>query len=162
MTKQDKHYVTSADHTPLDNSPLTRAAVRAKKGNGNNFTSSSTTTKRSAAVDLFQAKKKQPRLDINHFFQLVIANKVKNDLDLCVIAKKQMDEGKMDLSRFVMSRTERQREDLIKNAWKIENSMETLNVPRRPTWSSFRKLDILLILTNAPVSGFLLHCRFLI
>lgn len=79
-------------------------------------------------MDLFLAKKnkKQPRLDINHFFQLVIANNVKNDLDLCVIAKKQMDEGKMDLNRFVMSRTERQREDLIKNAWKIQNSVATL------------------------------------
>ena len=139
VTKEDPQYILSQHHTPLENSPLTKAAVNAKKHNTTNTTStSSRNTNTMSRKDLFQAKaKKQPRLDISCFYQLVIANNIHSDLELCGLSLRQMRDGKTDLNRFIMSRSEKQRLELINTAWKIDTSLAKIERSKKIQYGTF-------------------------
>lgn len=118
VKKQDKFYITSPNHTPLDNSPVTKGAVAAKR----------TSNSHDIAVPGPSSKRSKPsRMDLEHFYKIVIANNIRNDLGLCVLAKRQLAEGKSDLHKFILSKPERQRVEIIKTAWKIEESVAKLD-----------------------------------
>ena len=121
VTKHDVHYVTSENHPSLENSPLTKKAIMARKNSH---------YKENTPTDFGPSKTKKtfkhPRMDMNTFYQVVIANNIHTDLDVCALAKKQFDQGKYDLHQFVMSRPQRTRIELINTAWLIEGSPEML------------------------------------
>jgi hypothetical protein len=116
VTKQDTNYITSPDHPSLENSPLTKNAIAANKRR-------SESNQRDGGR---KAKGKEPRLDREHFYQIVIHNNIKTDLELCNLAHLQYNEGKKDLHRFVISMPERKRIELLTTSWKIQTAGETL------------------------------------
>ena len=124
VTKHDQYYVTSHGHPPLSNSPLTRRAVQGKRRASTN---SSPATPDCQGRNTTENKgKKRLRLQSNSLYQLVVANNIKSDLELCALSKVQYDEGKRDLNRYVMSTAESKRIEMLKTTWKIETSKETL------------------------------------
>ena len=117
ISKHDRHHITSENHPPLDNSPLTRNAVNSKRKRyvyANDDLSD--------APPLLKRPYKPPRLDLTKFSQIVIANNIKDDDDLCALAGRQVREGKFDLHQFVMARAPVKREELLKTAWKIHGA----------------------------------------
>ena len=124
VTKHDQYYVTSHGHPPLSNSPLTRSAVQGKRRASTN---SSPATPDCQGRNTTENKgKKRLRLESNSLYQLVVANNIKSDLELCALSKVQYDEGKRDLNRYVMSTAESKRIEMLKTTWKIQTSKETL------------------------------------
>ena len=122
VTKQDRNYVTSPGHPPLANSPATRKAVQGKR---RDVEADSNSQEGSSSV---KKSKKTPRqrLDMGDLFNIVIRNNVKNDLDLCSLSKTQLQEGKTDLNRYIMSSTEKQRGEMIRSCWKVETSHDVV------------------------------------
>ncbi len=121
VTKQDVNYITSPGHPPLSNSPATRKAVQGKRRSHEE--ESDTTTEEQGKKS---KKKARPRLDMGELFNIVIKNKVKNDLDLCALSKTQLQEGKTDLNRYIMGSTEKQRAEMIRSCWKVETSHDVV------------------------------------
>ena len=129
VVKQDPHYIKSEGHPPLDNSPLTRKAVQHRRRSREPNASANEPSPAGASHTQQKgkeesSKKKKPRLDANQLFQLVIDNKIKTDIELCAMSKVQFDEGKSDLNRYIMTNSEKKRTEMIKTAWKINNSIE--------------------------------------
>ena len=69
-------------NTPLDNSPITKTAVSARRKQ-DCATNSATSTS--------PAPRKQRRLDMTSFLKIIIENGIKTDLELCALLKRQHD-----------------------------------------------------------------------
>ena len=121
VKKQDKHYVTSAGHPALDNSPQTRGAVAAARTRNSAAadTADEASSSRTAAP---KKPKKAPRLNLEHLYRMILAYKIRNDDDLCALVDEQQAEGKTDTLVYVMGKSEKQRSDIIATAWKIKNA----------------------------------------
>ena len=124
VAKQDPHYIKSEGHPPLDNSPLTRKAVQHRRRS--RVPSPAGASSHTQQKGKEESKKKKPRLDANQLFQLVIDNDIKTDIELCAMSKVQFDEGKSDLNRYIMTNSEKNRTEMIKTAWKINNSKDIM------------------------------------
>ena len=127
VCKQDENSLKSPGHPPLSNSPVTRKAVVKRKsvGEGTASTDGPMDTPKTTRADT--KPKRRRRLDTQEVYNIVV-NKygVRNDLDLCSLAKVQYDEGKFDLHHYVINTAEISRIDMLKTCWKVHTSKEVL------------------------------------
>ena len=59
--------------------------------------------------------------------EFLIKHNIRSDTELFAKAHEQKDAGKKDLAYFVMSRTSKSLQDVIRNTWKMYSSSEKLN-----------------------------------
>lgn len=129
VKKLDAHYCTSENHPDLDNGPpKTSAAIQKKRK------STPQTSAESATTVLEKKSKpnhKAPRLEINVVSDIIIKNDIKNQQDFALVAKQQAKEGKLDLQRWVLSHSQRYRQEVINTAWLLENAEDTMERKRK-------------------------------
>ena len=83
VTKQDVNALRSPNHPPLVNSPPICKAVSKKRRSAE-----AEETKENKLVDSKTMKtKKSKRLDRQHLYDIIVANEIKTDLELCHLAK---------------------------------------------------------------------------
>ncbi len=62
---------------------------------------------------------------------MILANDIKNDDELCVLAELKHTEGKSDTLQFVMSHSERQWNNHIRDAWKVKRARQIIEWKRK-------------------------------
>ena len=119
VTKEDVKYATSENHPVLHNTPPTKKASMSRRMSSTGC-STQTSTDHSASTQPKPSKRK--RLELDTVYDIIVDNKIHDDDALCLLAWQQKQEGKKDLQKMVLSRTEKTRCELIKTAWKMENA----------------------------------------
>ena len=71
-------------------------------------------------------EKKCQRLTNIEVGDFVVKHKIRSRVKLLAVAKRQKNEGKLDLANFVFNRNKKQLNDLIDTAWEMENAEEEL------------------------------------
>lgn len=126
VTKEDECYVESLEHPDLKDAtePRTSKASRRRRQTLNIDTEERLVSDESRQVRTSKRQKK--RLSALDVSQIIVEKSIHNITDLHALAKDQKDEGKTDLTQFIVSRTPRVLDDLLKSSWEIENSREKL------------------------------------
>ena len=76
-------------------------------------------------MDTKTKTKKIKRLDTRHLYDIIVANEIKTDLELCHLAKVQYDEGKFDLHEYILAtKSAKNRNDMLQTCWKIHTAKE--------------------------------------
>ena len=76
-------------------------------------------------MDTKTKTKKIKRLDTRHLYDIIVANEIKTDLELCHLAKVQYDEGKFDLHEYILAtKSAKNRNDMLQTCWKIHTAEE--------------------------------------
>lgn len=113
VKKEDVDYVTSEGHPMLANSPQTKKAS-AKR----------VSIQSAADLRVRQPQAKQPKvkLDTITVYDIIVTNNLHNERDLFVLAHNQKEEGKTDLLEYILKMSDKRRAELIRTAWRVENS----------------------------------------
>ena len=119
VTKTDKQVFHSQGHPNLADagSPKTKSCIQAFRQK-----SSRNRTEKTECPKL----KKPRRLSNLDVHEILLENKIKGKEELFALAREQYEEGKKDLTSFVLSRNSKNLEDLIANTWQIEASKSNL------------------------------------
>ena len=116
VTKHDlKHAEMSKNHPLLDNvAPQTAKALKQRR-------LSSVTSSSNSSRPVSTSKFKRRRLDIAELHNIIVVKNIRNDQQLCALAKVQMKEGKQDLQRYLLSHpSAKHRLDVIETVWSME------------------------------------------
>ena len=116
VTKEDSSYIESNGHPDLTNQsePRTTSATAA-------------TQSQSARRNLSRIKRpRKTRMSVYDVSQLVVAKRIKNRLQLLVLANQQKQDGKEDLAQFIANRGSKVVEDAIRVGWELEEAEEKL------------------------------------
>ena len=133
VNKEDKEILLSEGHPDLisGKSPKTSKASKAKKEKAKSSRESSKFSEEPQPGPSKPTKRRRlSNLDVG---EIVIARQIHNDGELFALAKRQKEEGKVDLAAFLFAKSERQVNEVIKSAWKMEEAqavIERSNVPR--------------------------------
>jgi len=117
VCKQDKNIAQSIEHPVYVGSPKTSKASKFRKSTGG---------VEDASASGPSTSKKSRRIDIVDVYDQVVKKGIKNDLHFCALAKAELEDGKRDFANFVLSKTEKSRNEILKTAWKINGSTKTL------------------------------------
>ena len=121
LTKTDEDHLLSEGHPPLSKAPRTAAATVARKRKA------STEDKQEENVGKDAKKFKEPRMTNPEFAEMIRDFNIKDDDELCLIAKQKANEGEMALWRFVLQHPNpKQREDLINTVQKLQKAERKL------------------------------------
>ena len=113
VTKQG-NFAQSPHHPDYVGSPQTSAASHSRKREPTD----------GAGADGAGPSSKRRSIDFVHIYDAVITSNIKNDDDLCNLARREMADGKRDFANFILRKNEKSRADLLKTAWKIHTSEE--------------------------------------
>ena len=110
VTKEDPQFVTSEGHPEMnERSPLSKAGTLSRRRRS-----------RDARLSLASGgNAKMKRLDLDALYDLIVENKIEDDDEFCTLA-----EERNDVRLFVMGKSEKNRMELIRTAWKIKKSKE--------------------------------------
>lgn len=114
--KKDGDFITSENHTEYIGSPKTSKASNCRKRGLNEFKD----------APKVAAKRTTAKIDIVDLYQTVVKQNIKSDLQLCALARQEIQDGKQNFANFILRKTEKSRKEIIKTAWKIHNSAEIL------------------------------------
>ena len=122
-----ENFVTSENHQEYISSPLTSKASRSRK------------RKQPADEGEYSGGgyNRSSKIDMCSLYETVVKKNIKSDLELCGLAKTELDDGKRDFANFVLRKSEKTRNDIIKTAWKIYSSADVIARRNR------NRLDIL-------------------
>ncbi len=125
----------SEGHPPLadSRSPRTKLPSKARmtasqeaKRQRRESSTDSASASTSSATDSSKPKPKRRRLSNLEMQKMIVANKIHTDNELWALAKRQSDEGREDFTEAILGKKDAQRESMIVNAWKLEESLSTL------------------------------------
>lgn len=116
VTKEDPDYITSEGHPLLTNSPQSKPASAKRKA----IRAASDVNVRPAVPK----KKAVTKLDVMDLYHIIVTNNINTERELFVLANLQKNEGKMDLLKFILTISDKRRCEIIRNAWRVENSMK--------------------------------------
>ena len=71
--------------------------------------------------EISQLGQNEKKLDIAALYDVIIRNNIKSDLQLCALAQSEIDDGKHDFAIFVVKKTEKNCNKIIKTTWKMQN-----------------------------------------
>ena len=115
VTKADKKYIESENHPDLTNTGPPR-------------TLNATNTKRKAASSLQQTKKPcvEKRLTNADVSDIIVKHKITNRTELLVLAKKQKELGKLNLSNYILNKGIKKALEVIDTTWEMDNAEKKL------------------------------------
>ena len=134
-TKFDKAAFHSQGHPPLadSRSPRTKlpskarmAASQEARRQRRESSADSASASTSSATESSKTKSKRRRLSNIEIQKMIVANNIHTDNELWALAKRQSDEGREDFTEAILGKKDAQRESMIVNAWKLEESLSTL------------------------------------
>lgn len=64
-------------------------------------------------------------------YDMIVKSNIRNDLELCAQAQRELRDGKTDLAQFILRRSEKNRCELIKTAWKLKSAEEIVERQER-------------------------------
>jgi len=124
VCKEDKNVLRSANHKVYSGgSPQTSKASRARLSLGKNVREQSP----AAACGKFK------RLDVIDVYDVIVSKNIRTDLELCGLAQAELEDGKKDMANFLLKKSEKNRNEILKTAWKMQNAksrIERLNKGR--------------------------------
>lgn len=130
VCKSDKDVFLSQGHPNLDDigSPKTKRCVKVYRENARKRQSTSSI---SSDVNLPKQEKSEKsgklrRLSNLDVAEFVVSNKITKTNELFAAAKERQKEGNKDLANFVMSRCAKKLQELMENAWQMENAHEEI------------------------------------
>jgi len=102
--------------------------------NHKTYTSSPQTAKASRARRSLENDENTPtpackvqRIDPMAVYDIVISKNIKSDLELCALAQSELEDGKRDLANFLLRKSEKNRNEILKTAWKMQNSKKKID-----------------------------------
>jgi len=118
VTKFDTHYITSKNHPVLVNPPKTAKATAAKRG---------APTPAQSVNNKKQNTYKPPQLTGSQVGDIIRANDLRSPKELYALAKRQANEGKEDLLKYLYKHpNSKQHCDLISTVWSIEEAEQEI------------------------------------
>ena len=126
LTKSDKNYVTSEGHPYLINRPRTAAATASRMSQSViDEVSENSESEGEESETLEIPRRQRVKLDEISLYEIITTQNIKDEDDLFLQARLQYDEGKVDLLKYVMRlQTGAKRRELIRSAWKTNNSLK--------------------------------------
>ena len=130
VTKEDPEVYLSPGHPNLEaiRSPRTSKCVRAYRSASRKRKSSTSTGDDNERAKVPKNVKRISNLEVSEF---VAANQVKDYTELLALAETQKNEGKKELANFILSRSTKVVEELIKNTWLMKNAQAKIERGRR-------------------------------
>ena len=127
-TKLDTHFVQEPeDQVDLrSHVPRTTKASRARRLRDDDPQSTS-------------SKGKKPRLDNSGVGDIIVTNNLRTDDELCNHAKKLRDDGKDDLSRWIMNKTLKARMEAMSSAWRLVEAGPQIIRSKKPRLEILRE-----------------------
>ena len=155
VTKEDKHYIQSLDHSDLTNMgpPRTMMASiavhsrsKGKASNdaddaGQNISDESdvghnhTQVTSYSDADNNKAKRKKKRMTSYELAEIVLAKSIKSRTELLALARQQKLEGKTDIAEFIVNRGVKVVSEVLDTAWEMENLTDDLKRERKSSCS---------------------------
>ena len=137
VTKEDKDFFVSEGHPNLQEigSPKTKKCLseyrKTQKQKRKEHSPAPGSSREQETCS--SSKKKKPNrssmnLDVAEF---IIKNNIKDTTQLFAVADEQRKEGKKDLASFILGRSPKSLQDLLENAWKLENAKAELEIQNR-------------------------------
>lgn len=126
VTKSDEDFVQSPGHPDLTNATEPRTSQASRKRRQNVSVDNEEGSASEDSTPACTKKQKKKRLSALDVSAIIIEKKIHKITELHALAKRQKDDGKTDLTQFIVSRNPRVLDDLLKSSWEIEDSQEKL------------------------------------
>ena len=130
VTKEDPEVYLSPGHPNLAEigSPRTSKCIRAYRSASRKRKSSTSTANNHKEAKIPRNVKRISNLEVSDF---IVANQVKDYTELLALAEIQKKEGKKELANFILSRSTKVVEELIKNTWLMKNAQAKIDRGRK-------------------------------
>ena len=138
VTKKDPEVYLSPGHPNLEEigSPRTSKCVRAYRSASRKRSSSTPMGKNNEKAKKPINIKRISNLEVSDF---IAANQVKDYTELLAFAEAQKNEGKKELANFILSRSNKAVEELIKNTWLMKNAQAKIDRGKKPRMQLVRE-----------------------
>ena len=138
VTKKDPEVYLSPGHPNLEEigSPRTSKCVRAYRSASRKRSSSTPMGKNNEKAKKHINIKRISNLEVSDF---IAANQVKDYTELLAFAEAQKNEGKKELANFILSRSNKAVEELIKNTWLMKNAQAKIDRGKKPRMQLVRE-----------------------
>lgn len=136
---KDGDFISSESHPDYTNIPQTTPASKKRRSESvDKALGAKLNEGESGSGDNTKAAR-QRSSDLVDVFDMIVRLNITTDLELCAQVNKELSDGKRDLAKFVLSKGEKARNDIISTSWKIHGAPEQLKLLKHERMAIFEE-----------------------